>query len=369
MGRAAVFPGPGKPFELREYPVPEPDEQDLVVKVSRTNICGSDIHMWRGEAGVQDFGFNYDMILGHEMVGTVVSRGKKRRTDSVGRGLKEGDRVVFTYYISCNKCRACHRGDQHMCVQAMTTPIRPCMGPPHFVGGFADYYYVSGQQSIFKVPDTVSDSAVAGANCALSQVLHGISLAGVNTGDAVVVQGAGGLGLYACAVARSMGAQLVIAVDSVPERLEMAQKFGADHVINIQEIDDPRARVKEIKKHTGQWGADLVVEVAGVPEAVPEGIRMLGRGGTYLEMGNIRPRQTFKTDPSIITGGNLSILGVSYYPAETLRRAVDFLDREQDRFPFEDLVSHTYELHEIQEAFEASAGASVTRAAVVPCAH
>jgi threonine dehydrogenase-like Zn-dependent dehydrogenase len=241
---------------------------------------------------------------------------------------------------------------------------------PHFVGGFAEYYYVKERQFIFKVPDAVSDSAVAGANCALSQVVHGLSVAGVNSGDAVVVQGAGGLGLYACAVARTMGAQLVIAVDALPERLEMARSFGADVVIDMKQTPNPRDRVKEIKKLTGQWGADLVVEVAGVPQALPEGIRMLGRGGRYLEMGNTRPRMTCEIDPSILTGRNVQMYSLSLYPAEALRRSIDFLAREKDRFPFDKLVSHTYALDQIDQAFEESdphhGGSCVTRAAICP---
>jgi threonine dehydrogenase-like Zn-dependent dehydrogenase len=171
-------------------------------------------------------------------------------------------------------------------------------------------------------------------------------------GDTVVVQGAGGLGLYACAVAKEMGAERIIAIDSVPERLEMARAFGADEVIDMNEMPDPRARVGAVMGKLDHWGADIVVEVAGVPQAVPEGIRMLARGGRYLELGNINPRQTYKADPSLLVGQNRSIIGVSLYPPDVLRRAMEFLRRTRDRYPFEKLLSHDFELANINEAFD-----------------
>jgi threonine dehydrogenase-like Zn-dependent dehydrogenase len=234
----------------------------------------------------------------------------------------------------------------------MASLLRSCDRVPHFVGGFADYYSWNGKQSVFKVPKAVPDNVAAGANCALSQVLHGLEEARLRFGDTVVVQGAGGLGLFACAVAREMGAEKIIAIDSVPERLEMARAFGADEVIDMNEVPDPRKRVGLVMSKLDHWGADVVVEVAGVPEAVPEGIRMLGRGGRYLELGNINPRATYKADPSLLVGQNRSIIGVSLYPPDVLRRAMDFLNRTRERYPFEKLLSHDFELANIDAAFE-----------------
>ena len=239
----------------------------------------------------------------------------------------------------------------HACLMAMATLVRPCEEAPHFVGGFADYYYVKGRQSVFKLPDAVTDQMAAGANCALSQVIHGLQVAKAGLGEYVAVQGAGGLGIYACAVAKEMGADRVIVIDSIPARLELARQFGADEVIDMREFDDPRARVARVHELTDGHGADVVVEVAGVPEAVPEGIRMLGRGGRYLEMGNISPRRTYKADPSLLVGFNRSILGVSLYPPMVLKQAVDFIERTRDRYPFEKMASHRFTLDRIDEAF------------------
>jgi D-arabinose 1-dehydrogenase-like Zn-dependent alcohol dehydrogenase len=365
-GRAAVFNGPGKPFEIREFPVPEPGDRDVVVKVEHTNVCGSDLHMWKGDTDLTKLGLTYGMVLGHEMVGRVVRKGRKVRSDSAGKALADGDRVAFTYYVPCGRCRTCLKGMLHACMSSLASLLRPVDQAPHFVGGFAEYYFVKGRQKIFKVPDGLSAESAAGANCALSQVIHGFDVVGLSLGDNVVVQGAGGLGIMACAVARELGAGRVIAIDAVPARLELARSFGADEVIDINADPDPRARVRKVMTLTDGEGADVVVEVAGLPEVVPEGIRMLARAGRYLEIGNITPRATYKADPSLLVGFNRSIHGVSLYPQDVLRRALSFLDRTRDRYPYERLASHTFSLDEVGKAFEESAAGRTTRAAVVP---
>ena len=131
-GRAAVFKGAKQPFELREFDLPDPAPLGAVVKVLRTNICGTDMHLWRGDTDLAQIGLCYDMILGHEMVGQVYKLGSKVSTDSLGRKLAEGDTVVFTYYVSCGRCPACLNGRVHMCLQSLASPVRPCDMPPPF---------------------------------------------------------------------------------------------------------------------------------------------------------------------------------------------------------------------------------------------
>jgi threonine dehydrogenase-like Zn-dependent dehydrogenase len=369
-GRAAVFTGVRQPFEIREYTVPEPKPADMVVRVTRTNICGTDLHLWRGDTDLSKVGITYGIVLGHEMCGVVHKLGAKMRTDSLGQMLREGDRVVYTYYFPCGRCIACLRGCPHMCMTSMSCPVRPCDMAPHFTGGFADYYYVKRGQAVFKVPDSLESELVAGANCALSQVLFGLQQVHLAFGENVVVQGAGGLGLYATAIAKEMGANKVIVVDGIAARLEMAKRFGADEVIDISQIDDPRARVSQVQQLTEGWGADVVVEVVGKPEVCNEGIRMLARGGRYLVMGNINPKQTYKADPSLLVGFNRSIVGVSLYPPLALKQAVDFLVRTRDKYPYDALLSHAYPLENIDQAFSESdhvgGCGSIVRASIVP---
>ncbi|MCW5829712.1 MAG: zinc-binding dehydrogenase [Deltaproteobacteria bacterium] len=366
-GRAAIFREAQKPMEIREFDAPEPKEGELLVRNLVANICGSDLHIWLGHTpiGTQ---LKMDMVLGHEMVSRVVKSGKGRSRDALGRSLKEGDRVVFAYYKPCGHCYACLDGAFHTCEISLNTVFMPVSPQNAFVGGYADYYLISPKQVVLKVPDELGDDEVAGVNCALSQVIHGLLDADLRFGETVVIQGAGGLGQYATAVAREMGASRVIVIDGIDSRIDMAKKMGADAIIDIRQFPDGQARVKEIKKLTDNWGADLVVEVVGIPDVMPEGVRMMGRRGRYLTMGNVMPRASYKEDPSILVGGNRSILGRSLYPASVLRKALDFLVRAKNRYPFSTVPVH-YPLEKINDAFSdaetfGKSHKDITRAAI-----
>lgn len=152
-------------------------------------------------------------------------------------------------------------------------------------------------------------------NCALSQVIYGLRTAGVKMGDTVVVQGAGGLGLNACAVAKERGADRVIVTDGLAARLELARQFGADEVIDIREAQLPQERVARVMALTQGRGADVVGEFLGVPGVVGEGIQMVRPGGTYLEIGNSSFGQTTPIDPSALVWGSTTVTGVVMYDA------------------------------------------------------
>ncbi|MCX8071491.1 MAG: zinc-binding dehydrogenase [Candidatus Binatia bacterium] len=145
------------------------------------------------------------------------------------------------------------------------------------------------EQPRFRAPDEIRDEELAGANCALAQLIFGFERVALQWGESAAIQGAGGLGLYAVAVAKELGAHPVIVIDGNQARLSLACSLGADSVIDLKEQPDPRARTAEVLRLTGGWGADVVVEVAGTPEPYPEGIRMLSRGGRYLALGSVVP--------------------------------------------------------------------------------
>ena len=365
-GRAAAFYGAGKPMQIKEYTVHEPDPGGIVVKMTIANVCGSDLHQWRGEFDVEQFGRPYPQILGHEMTGTIHQLGEGVTRDTAGQPLREGDRIVWRYFYPCGSCRACLKRVSRACPNARTYLTSSCDTPPHFYGAFGDYYYVRPGAAVFKVPDELTDPMVAGVNCALSQVVGGLQLAGLKLGEYVVIQGAGGLGVYATAVAKEMGAGRVIVIDSIRERLELARGFGADELIDIEELPDPDLRVKRALELTDNWGADIVVELVGHPRVCPEGLRMVGRTGRYLEIGNINPGLTYELDPSTLIFGNRSILGMVYYEAEHLQQALDLMRRTRDRYPWDKVVSHTFPLEKINEAFIEADQGRVTRAAIVP---
>jgi len=354
--RAAVFFGPGKPFEIRPVPIPEVEPEGVLIRVTHANICGSDLHFWRGDAPLRlpDDGW----IFGHEMTGRVARLGSKVKTDSLGRPLKEGDRVAYTYFYPCGRCYACLHKEPAACPNKLERPLGPGAFP-HLHGAF------------FAVPDSLPDEAVAGVNCALSQVFYGLHVAGLRQGDSVVIQGAGGLGVQAAAVAKDLGAQTVIVVDQIPGRLELAKAFGADHTINIKEVADRRERVKLVRQWTGGVGADVACDLVGFPAVIPEGIEMLRSGGTYLEIGTISRGAKVELEPALLVWGSKKIVGVIQYDPWVIPRALDFLVRTRERWPWHRILSHKYPLEQINEAFEASEWhnretTTITRAALTP---
>jgi threonine dehydrogenase-like Zn-dependent dehydrogenase len=370
MGKAAVFVEPYH-FEMTELPTPDVEPDGILVKIRSGGICGSDLHYWRGEMKPILRGKPGPVILGHEMTGEVHSLGRGITTDSMGRPLKEGDRVVYAYFFPCRRCYICLRGELNNCPDRFR--FRASIEEyPYCTGGFAEYYYLYPGHFVFKVPDELPDEAVTAANCAVSQVIYGLHQGNVRLGDSVVIQGAGGLGIYAAAAAKEMGAGLVVSIDGQAARLELATQSGADHTININDYTTPDSRVERVKELTDGWGADVVLEVVGYPEVVPEGLSMLRRGGTYVEIGNIWADSNVTLDMSKILWGVTKIVPTTHYDPYILPVALDFLVRTMDKYPLTKVMSHSFPLEQIKEAFEQAEwagkaeGTAITRAFLTP---
>ena len=349
QGKAAIWWKAGKPLEIREYPVPDVRSDGILLKLRLANICGSDIHFVEGRGPRLAGGI--PQILGHEMLGTILKLGSDVKTDSLGQPLREGDRLVFSYYSPCGQCWACFTG-----VPGCPNRYRRWIGvpadiPPHFNGAFAEYYYLHPGHWTFKVPAGLPDQTVSPVNCALSQMVYSLHKVGVMLGDTVVIQGAGGLGLYGAAVAKEMGAGRVISLDRWDHRLAMATAFGADATINVE--NTPRAeRLERIRDLTRGVGADLVVEVCGTPDAMDEGLRMARVGGRYALIGNINLDMAGQIDPGNAVRFSKTITAVSVYAQWVIPRALDLIERCQGKYPFDKVISHTFPLEAINKAFD-----------------
>lgn len=349
-----------KHTELREYDVVDPGPGEVLMEVSRANVCGSELHIWRGHHPTVKMG----SVLGHEMMGRVLALGEGVQTDYAGASLRPGDRVVCAYFITCRKCSACQAGRFNLCVNCYRYWSQLADTPPHFHGGFATHYYVHPDQYLYKVPADVPDAAAASANCALSELLFGLDQAALASGEQVVVQGAGGLGLCALAVAKARGARTIV-IDGVPRRLELAHRFGADLVIDLREHETPEARAARVQALTGGAGADVAVEVTGVPAAFAESIHLVRPGGRVVELGNISPGHTTPFDPGTLTRRGVQIIGTIRYHPWYLKRALDFLVTTRGRYPFEALLDAEYPLRDVGKALEDSDQRRITRASLV----
>jgi threonine dehydrogenase-like Zn-dependent dehydrogenase len=364
-GRVAQFNAPGQPFEIRHVVLRSIGPGEVLVKVHRANICGSDLHAWHGSFATRGLGGHLPTVLGHEMVGSIAATGDGVGEDSDGVPLQPGTRVVFPYFFPCHRCRNCLIGRRVSCLKLTMAMLGDATKPPYFVGGYGDYFLLPAGAVLHKVPDTLSDEVVSGVNCALSQVIYGLDRARLSFGESVIVQGAGGLGLFATAVARARGAARVIVVDAVPERLDLAKAFGADEVISLVEHPDPTDRIRHARRLTDGLGADVIVEVVGDPAVVPEGLKMLAQSGRYLEMGNINMGRTYAADPSRLVTANKTMIGVSLYEPAALYQAMSFLAANQHRLPLDRLVTTSFPLEEINDAFAAADSRHVVRASIV----
>ena len=282
-GRVVACKEYGKPFAIEEYDVPEPAPGAVVLRMTQAGICGSDLHVWRGDQ------VNVPLpptgrAMGHEGTGVVETLGDGVTTDSGGAPIQKGDRVVYAAVFPCYHCHQCLKGNTNWCMNRNY----PAAGTwPYFTGTYADFLYLPPRHPFFRVPDELDDDLLGPVNCAMGTVTTGLIRAGAGEGDYVVIQGAGGLGVHATAMAKEMGADRVIVLDRLENRLELAEAFGADHTINIEEFNTPETRLRRVRELTDGRGADVVMELVGRAELLAEGIDMLSNGGTFIEIGDI----------------------------------------------------------------------------------
>jgi threonine dehydrogenase-like Zn-dependent dehydrogenase len=284
----------------------------------------------------------------------------------MGAPLAVGDRVIFRYAFACGRCRACLTGRTRCCPNQMRHVATPCNVWPYFKGAWGDYSYLPAGHVVLKVPDVLTDGMVAGINCAFATVMCGADVARIELGETVVVQGAGGLGIFAAAAARELGAGKVIVVDGIQERLDLAAAFGADDLIDLRELKTIEQRVQRVRDLTDGWGADVVIEVAGVIGAMNEALQMLGNGGRLVEIGNIVAGTSFDLAPTTLNQRNVSILGVGYYEAAHLQRSLDLMLRRREQYPFDKIVSDIFPLEEVENVLAEQNKGHITRAALKP---
>ena len=358
-GTIAVMTSPGE-LEYQQYDVPRPGPGSLVLEVVRANVCGSELHVWRGHHPVKKRGG-----IGHEMVGRIMALGDGVTTDFNSQPVKVGDRVVATYFQTCLRCPPCVDGQYNLCDNAYEFFAMQPEQAPHFHGAFATHIYIHPRQNFYKVADNIPDSVAASANCALSQVYYGLDRIGVTYGETLVIQGAGGLGLMGAAIAKTRGIRVIV-IDGVELRLNQARAFGADHVISMKDCPTEADRIKAVQDLTRGRGADVGMEVTGGPAAFNEGVRgLVRRGGRYLAMGNLSPGFTIEMDPGLLTRRAVQVMAVDRYDARYLLKALRFLEENMERFPFADLLDASFALSDVKLALDKSAKREVTRASII----
>ena len=362
--KASVLERFKAPLQVREYPLPESLEPgSVLVRTEMAGICGTDVHLWKGELPI-----SLPVILGHETVGIIEKLGAGVEKDWTGQPLRVGDRVTWNSAVSCGHCFYCAEKKQPTrCPQRRAYGIGyQSDSPPHLLGGYAQFHFLRPGTTVFKLPDDLATEAVIGAGCALITAIHGVERTGMAWRDTVVVQGAGPVGLSALAVAKSAGAGEVIVIGGPKERLNIAKRFGAAHVIDIDELKAPGERIKAVRDLTRGYGADVVLECVGHPSAVVEGMEMCRDGGKYLVLGHYCDAGPISFNPHVITRKQLQVFGSWSSEPRHLKAAIDFLRATREQFPFAELVTHRFSLEQANEALATTASWQSAKSVIVP---
>ncbi|MEO8592592.1 MAG: zinc-binding dehydrogenase [Candidatus Solibacter sp.] len=365
--KAAVLVRYQEPLEIREYPTPtEVAQGEASVRVDAAGICGTDVHLWLGQLNIP-----IPVILGHETVGRIELLGEGLKTDWRGTPLAPGDRVTWASSIVCGECYYCRiKRQPTRCVGRRAYGISYCANDaPHLRGGYAERILLRAGTAIFRVPDSVSSEAVVGAGCGLTTALHGLERMPVTLDDIVVVQGVGPVGMAAVAIASLSGASKVIAIGGPKHRLEQALAFGADEVIAIEDANTVEARRQRVMDSTGGFGADMVIECVGHPEAVPEGLELCRDGGAYLVLGQYADAGNVSFNPHTITRKQLRLAGSWGFEPRHVDRALRLLERTKYRELFERQVTHRFPLERVNEALDTVRSLQSGKALIVPGAE
>jgi threonine dehydrogenase-like Zn-dependent dehydrogenase len=331
--KAVAFEGVGR-LVLEERRKPVPAAGEAVIRISTTTICGTDIHIVKGEYPVRK-----GLILGHEPVGYI---------DQLGEGLEDeyaiGQRVVVGAITPCGQCFYCLNGTHSQCGKAL--------GGWRFGntidGAWAEYLLVpNARANLAPIPDGLTDDEVLLVPDIFSTGLSGAESGNIKVGDSVAIFAQGPIGLCATLGAKLRGAALIIGVDAVPQRLEMAKRFGANVVINYQEKDP----VAEIKRLTDGRGADVTIEALGRQETFENALRALRPGGTLSSLGVYSGKLVAPYDALYAGLGDQRIV-TTLCPGgkERMRRLMSMV--AQRRVDLTPLVTHRFALDEIDEAYE-----------------
>lgn len=357
--RAVAMTAPGK-MEMRKYPFPRSDKDSAILKVEMAGICGTDKHIFKGEAGNIRGKSIFPYVGGHEVIGTVVEIGENaaKAMDYNHQHLKPGDRVALAVEVNCGTCWYCrnHYNNTTCANQVMAYGVHPNADTqPYLRGGFAEYMFIIPGSTLFKIPEGMpTETAVFVEEMAVAY--HALARAcqpfpavkeGFGPGDSVAVLGNGPLGLLHGIMASIQGAGLMIATDLADLRLKKAKELYADVAINATKTPETE-RVKQVRELTEGVGPDLVIESAGDPHVFIEALEMVRKGGTVIEVGNwVDTGETVQLNVmQHIASKNVHIHSV-FHCGTNWHPVLKILEKNAARYPFASMISHRLSLDEL----------------------
>jgi threonine dehydrogenase-like Zn-dependent dehydrogenase len=347
--KAAVFKGPGK-IILEEKPIPTPGAGEALVRITTTTICGTDVHILKGEYPVEQ-----GLTIGHEPVGVIEALGPGVT------GYAVGQRVVAGAITPCGQCHTCLDGHQSQCGGK-------AMGGWRFGntidGAQAECLLVPNAMANLEViPDGLTDEEVLMCPDIMSTGFGGAESGGIRIGDTVVVFAQGPIGLCATAGAKLKGASRIIVVDGVPARLAMARRLGADIVVDYTKVNP----VDEIMRLTNGQGADVAIEALGTQQTFESCLRVLKPGGTLSSLGVYSGKLSLPLDAFAAGLGDHKII-TTLCPGgkERMRRLMNVV--ASGRVDLKSMVTHRFRLDQIEQAYDLFANQrdGVLKVAITP---
>lgn len=331
-----------KDYRYEQKPVPEINEDEILIKVEACGICAGDTKSYQGAAmfwggGVLPPWNDPPVVAGHEFIGTVAAIGENAKKK---HKLELGDRAIAEQIVPCGECRFCKNGEWWMCQDQHIHGHQKIVAD----GGMADYMKYGAHDIVHKVPKSIPAREAAMIE-PLSCSVHTIERANIQFEDVVVVAGMGPIGLCKLQLAKLKNPKLLIAIDMKDSRLELAKELGADIVLNPSKCDT----VAEVLKLTDGYGCDVYVHNSGHPSGVIQGLQMIRKHGTFVEF-SVFDAET-SVDWSIIGDRKeLTILGSHISGQHGYEVAIDFLAK--GIIKVDKIVTHEFAFEDWQKAFE-----------------
>ena len=312
---------------LQDTPEPEVGHNDLLIKIRKTAICGTDMHIYNWDEWSQKT-IPVPMVVGHEYVGEVVGMGQEVK------GFKVGDRVSGEGHITCGHCRNCRAGRVHLCRNTEGVGVNR-------LGAFAEYLVIPAFNA-FKIPDNISDD-LASIFDPFGNAVH-TALSFDLVGEDVLITGAGPIGIMAAAVAKHVGARHVVVTDINPYRLELAKKMGATRAVDVSKVD-----LKEVMNELGMTeGFDVGLEMSGVPVAFRDMLNKMNHGGKIAMLGI--PPQDVAIDWNQVIFKGLVIKGI--YGREMFETWYKMASLLQSGLDLSPIITHTFSIDDFQKGFD-----------------
>ncbi|MFF4935006.1 zinc-binding dehydrogenase [Streptomyces griseofuscus] len=359
--RAVVLQEYNSPPAVLEFDVPAPEPGGMTVACRYGGICGTDLHLISGHLDVP-----IPLVLGHEGLGVVHELGDGSTHDVNGTPLAPGDTVMWASSIACGRCHACreHR-EPTLCEHRRTYGVNRSVdaGSP-LAGSWAEFICLSPGTTVVKLPADIDPIAAMSLACAGPTMIHALwERRPVRLGETVVVQGSGPVGLAAACLAQLAGAYVIMA-GGPRSRLDLARGAGiADQYVDVFDSGGPETVRKVVSKATGGRGADLVIECAGVPDAVEQGTRLVRRSGSYLVVGQYTDSGNAWFNPHQIVYRQLEVIGSWAFTGAHLNQYVGMLPALTGRFDLASLVT-AFPLTAVHDALEQVAAGTVMKAVV-----